>query len=140
MIEYTQTELRIMALFTAIGAVFSWLIGGIDNAVSGLLVLIGIDYVSGMMAAWKTGTLNSQKGFIGIRRKLIMLVVVVIAHQIDDAIGNKDTLRNMVIFAYSGNEALSIVENIDRMGYGEYMPQVLRDKLSQIRNEKGGKQ
>ena len=31
MIEYTQIELRIMALFSAIGAAFSFLVGGVDK-------------------------------------------------------------------------------------------------------------
>lgn len=42
----------------------------------------------------------------------------------------------MVIFAYLGNEGLSIVENLDRMGYGAYIPGILREKLAQLRQEK----
>ena len=42
----------------------------------------------------------------------------------------------MVIFAYLGNEGLSIIENLDRMGYGEYIPALIREKLAQLRSEK----
>ena len=42
----------------------------------------------------------------------------------------------MVIFAYLGNEGLSIIENLDRMGYSEYIPLFIRDKLIQLRKEK----
>ena len=53
MIEYTQTELRIMAIFSAVGAAFSFLIGGVDKLVMGLLVFVVLDYFTGLIAAWK---------------------------------------------------------------------------------------
>ena len=42
----------------------------------------------------------------------------------------------MVIFAYMGNEGLSILENLDRIGYSEYIPSLVREKLAQLRTEK----
>ena len=136
MIEYTQIELRTMALFSAIGAAFSFLVGGVDKLVSALLVFVVIDYVTGIIAAWKTATLDSKKGLDGIKRKFVMLLVVIMAQWIDACIFGISTFRTMVIFAYLGNEGLSIIENLDRMGYGEYIPAFIRDKLVQLRTEK----
>ena len=136
MIEYTQVELRIMALFSAIGAAFSFLVGGVDKLVSALLVFVVLDYVTGLIAAWKTATLDSKKGFAGVKRKVVMLVIVIMAHWIDACIFGISTFRTMVVFAYLGNEGLSIIENLDRMGYGEYIPAFVRDKLTQLRTEK----
>ena len=136
MIEYTQIELRIMALFSAIGAAFSFLVGGVDNLMTALLIFVVLDYVTGLAAAWKTATLDSKKGFEGIKRKIVMLLIVILAHWIDVSIFGVSTCRSMVIFAYLGNEGLSIVENLDRMGYSEYIPAFIRDKLVQLRNEK----
>ena len=136
MIEYTQIELRTMALFSAIGAAFSFLVGGVDKLVTALLVFVVIDYVTGLIAAWKTATLDSKKGFDGIKRKFVMLLVVIMAQWIDACIFGISTFRTMVIFAYLGNEGLSIIENLDRMGYGEYIPAFIRDKLVQLRKEK----
>jgi len=136
MIEYTQIELRTMALFSAIGAAFSFLVGGVDKLVTALLVFVVIDYVTGLIAAWKTATLDSKKGFEGIKRKFVMLLVVIMAQWIDACIFGISTFRTMVIFAYLGNEGLSIIENLDRMGYGEYIPAFIRDKLVQLRTEK----
>ena len=136
MIEYTQIELRTMALFSAIGAAFSFLVGGVDRLVTALLVFVVIDYVTGLIAAWKTATLDSKKGFEGIKRKFVMLLVVIMAHWIDACIFGISTFRTMVVFAYLGNEGLSIIENLDRMGYGEYIPVFIRDKLAQLRTEK----
>lgn len=136
MIEYTQIELRIMAIGSAIGAGFSFLVGGVDKLIIALLIFVIIDYVTGMVAAWKTATLDSKKGFEGIKRKVVMLVIVIMAHWIDVGILGISTCRAMVIFAYLGNEGLSIIENLDRMGYGEYIPAFIREKLVQLRSEK----
>ena len=136
MIEYTQIELRIMALFSAIGAAFSFLVGGVDKLITALLVFVVIDYVTRLIAAWKTATLDSKKGFEGIKRKFVMLLIVIMAHWIDAGILGISTCRSMVIFAYLGNEGLSIIENLDRMGYGEYIPAFIREKLAQLRSEK----
>ena len=136
MIEYTQIELRIMAIGSAVGAGFSFLVGGVDKLITALLIFVIIDYVTGMVAAWKTATLDSKKGFEGIKRKVVMLLIVIMAHWIDVSIFGISTCRSMVIFAYLGNEGLSIVENLDRMGYGEYIPAFIREKLVQLRSEK----
>ena len=135
-IEYTQIELRIMAVFSAIGAAFSFLVGGVDKLISALLVFVALDYVTGLLAAWKTSTLDSKKGFEGIKRNVVMLLIVIMAHWIDACLFGVSTFRSMVIFAYLGNEGLSILENLDRMGYGEYIPSFIRDKLAQLRAEK----
>ena len=136
MIEYTQIELRIMALFSAIGAAFSFLVGGVDKLITALLVFVVLDYVTGLIAAWKTAALDSKKGFEGVKRKVVMLLIVIIAHWVDVSIFGVSTCRSMVIFAYLGNEGLSIIENLDRMGYGEFIPKFMREKLVQLREEK----
>jgi len=137
MIEYTQTELRVMALFSAIGAVFSWLVGGMDAPIKALLVLICIDYATGMIAAWKTGTLSSQRSFSGIKRKIVILAVVAFASLLDTSMSLNHIFRSMAVFGYAAMEGLSIIENVDRMGYGEYIPQYIKEKLIQLRDEKG---
>ena len=136
MIEYTQIELRIMAVFSAVGAAFSFLVGGVDKLLTALLIFVVLDYVTGLIAAWKTASLDSKKGFEGIKRKVVMFLIVIMAHWIDAGVFGVSTCRSMVIFAYLGNEGLSIIENLDRMGYGEFIPAVIREKLVQLREEK----
>lgn len=139
--EYTQTELRFMALCSLFGAAFSYLIGGVDGPVIALLFFIIADYLTGLWKAWKGKIVDSNVGWEGIRRKGVMLLVVMIGHQLDLATG-LETFRNMVIFAYIGNEGFSICENLDKLGYCKYIPNTLRLKLVQLREEKqnsGGK-
>lgn len=138
--EYTDTELRYMALFAAAGVAFSWLVGGVDAMLAALLVFICLDYATGMAAAWITGVLSSERGFEGVKRKMVMLVMIVLAHWLDMASGMPNTFKGMVVFAYLGNEGISVCENVDRMGYGRYIPEGLRQKLIQLRREKEEKE
>ena len=135
--EYTQTELRVMAVLSAIGAAFSWAVGGIDTPLQYFLVLMAADYISGMFAAWKTEVLSSSKAFDGIKRKVIILAIVALANTIDVAGGLGHALRGAVLLTYAVMEGMSIIENFDRAGWGGYIPAFLRSKLIQIRDEKG---
>lgn len=140
-LEYTQTELCIMAIVSVVGTAFAYLIGGIDNLMAALLIFIAIDYFTGVIAAWITHSVDSNKGFEGAIRKIVILSVVVMAHWLDIAVNTPDTFKTMIIFAYIGNEGISICENLDRMGCGKCIPDFLRAKLIQLREEKnqGGK-
>jgi toxin secretion/phage lysis holin len=138
-LEYTQTELRILAVCSALGGAFSFLVGGVDAPIKYFLVLTAADYITGMIAAWKTGTLSSSKAFDGIKRKFIILAVVCFANVLDGSMGAGQVLRGWALFVYTIMEGISIAENFDRCGWGKYIPQFLRDKLIQIRDEKGVK-
>lgn len=139
MIEYTQTELRVMAVFSLVGTAFSWAVGGVDTPIKALLALIIVDYATGMAAAYKNEVLSSHRGFQGLGRKIIILAVVAFANILDNAMSLDHMFRSMAIFGYAGMEGLSICENVDRMGYGKYIPLFIREKLVQLRDEKGVK-
>jgi len=133
---YTASELRILALGSVFGAFFSAAVGGTDQQVMNLVYLVITDYVTGLMAGWKTKTLGSSRGTKGVFKKLAIFGAVAFANTVDNAMATH-TFRFMVICGFAGVEAMSIIENIDRMGYGGYIPGFLREKLIQIRNEKG---
>lgn len=137
MIEYTQTELRILALCSFFGGFLSFLVGGIDIPVKALLVLIFVDYITGMGAAWKTNCLGSKRAFKGLGKKIAIIAAVAFANMLDASMFLNHTFRMMAICGFAGMEGMSIIENIDRMGYGEYIPDTIRNKLIQLRNEKG---
>ena len=134
--DFSQAELRILAAFTAISAAFSFLVGGIDTPIKYFLILTALDYVTGLTAAWRTCTLSSAKAFDGIKRKLIILSVVALANLIDGAAGLGHVLRGAALLTYAVMEGLSILENIDRAGWGEHIPAFLRARLLQLKAEK----
>ena len=104
------------------------LFGGYDDLLRALIVMIVIDYLTGLTKAAKQKELNSYTGYMGILKKVLMLCVVIIAVVFDD-ITNLDApvLRTLVIGFYIGNEGLSIFENLTLLGVP--FPQALKDKL-----------
>lgn len=135
--ERTKTEINTAAICSTAGACLSFLVGGFDAPVVALLLLIIADYATGMLAAWKTGTISSQRGYRGLMRKIAIVGVVALANLLDVGMGLNHLLRSMTVCGYCGMEGISLLENIDRAGCGEYIPPFLRAKLIQLRDEKG---
>ena len=99
-----------------VGAVTSFLFGGWSHLLSVLLVFVALDYLSGVAAAAKEGTLRSDVGLWGIARKVAIFAVVAVAHLVDTTLGNAHLFRDAAIFFYLANEALSVTENLGRVG------------------------
>jgi len=94
------------------GGIASFLFGGWDSALTALAVFMGIDYLTGFLAAGKAGKLNSNVGLWGIAKKAGVFAVVAVVHQLDLHLleGQADVFRDGAIFFFLANEALSILE------------------------------
>ena len=124
-------EQFLLSLGAVVGMIISVALGGIDRMIWALIALCIADYLTGTIAALKTGKWGSKEGFIGLLRKTVIFSVVALANLIDIAI-DVHVLRQMAICAYALNEAGSIIENIDRAGWGCYIPTILRKALVQL--------
>ncbi len=127
----TGAEQYLMSIGAVIGLVFSVSIGGMDSMIYALIALSIVDYITGMFTAFKTGQWDSSTGFRGILKKFVIFAVVALCNTIDTAM-NMHILRQMAICAYALNEAGSIIENVDRAGYGQYVPDVIRNALARL--------
>ena len=121
----------LLSIGSAIGFVISAFLGAMDATIYALITLTAIDYISGTVNACKTGKWDSSVGFKGLLKKAILFGVVGLCNQIDQAMGIH-TLRQMAVCAYALNEAGSIVENIDVMGFGSYIPHPVRHALARL--------
>lgn len=131
-------EQWLLGIGAAIGLFISMAVGGMDKMIYALIALMGVDYISGIIAACRTGKWDSSTGFIGLGKKAVILAVVALCNTVDTAMATH-ALRQMAICAYAVNEAGSIVENIDRAGWGKYIPDFIRQALNRLREEKGRK-
>lgn len=123
------------SIVAAGGALASYLFGGWSALLGILITFVIIDYVSGFIAAGIEGNLNSSRGMKGIAKKVAVFFVVAVAHMMDIALGyDSHILRDATIFFFLANEALSILENVGRMGVS--IPPVLQ-KAIDVLNEKG---
>jgi len=99
------------------GGLASFLFGGWSALLSVLLAFVAIDYVTGLIAAGVSGELNSNKGWVGIAKKVSIFFIVAVAHLVDGALGGEAHMfRDAAIFFYIANELLSITENAGRIG------------------------
>lgn len=120
------------SFITAIGSGLMFLFGAWDIAFQVLVTLIIIDYVTGVMVALINRNLSSQLGIKGIFKKIAILTTVAVAVVIDRAMGT-NVLRLATIFCLCGNEGISLLENLTKLGAP--IPQKLVDALIQLRGK-----
>lgn len=107
-----------------------------------LAVMMAVDYITGWMVALagkspktKSGGLSSKVGFIGIAKKGFIMLIVLVATQLDKAIGNTSMVfQTATVFYYIANEGLSILENAELMGVP--FPGLVKDRLESMREQK----
>lgn len=120
-----------------IGASIGWIFGGFDAALTALLILMVIDYVSGCIVALvfhaspKTDNCayDSRLCLKGLCKKILMLLTVILAVQIDRLLG-VEYVRDAVCIGLAANEVLSIVENLGHAGIP--MPKAVIHALEQL--------
>lgn len=117
-------------------ATIVYFLGGWDMALEILLVMIFLDYITGVFKAIFNKKLNSEVGIKGIIKKVGYLIIVAVSVMLDRIIGDTGAIRNVVIFFFVANEGISLVENWVAMGLP--MPQIIVDTLEQIK-QKGDK-
>lgn len=118
-----------------IGGTLIGLLGGWDMALRVLIYFVVADYITGITAAWYEKKLNSDVGMRGIAKKVLLFVPVGIGYCLDSLTGT-EVIRSLAIFFYIGNEGLSILENLTKMGIK--FPAVIKDALEQIEKKQEG--
>lgn len=135
---------QLMLILAAVGATLSGVIailwGGWSQPMTVLVILMGLDYVSGLAVALvfrrspktESGGASSLIGLKGLLRKLFLIVIVAAAYQIDKIIGTA-YLRDAVAIAFIANEALSLLENAGLMGIP--IPKVLLRSIDVLKGK-----
>ena len=122
-------------VFSSLTIMCVYLFGGLDNALISLLVFFLLDYITGMIKAYKKKKLNSKIGVYGILKKLGMLCMVAVGSVIDHLTGDTGFIRTSIIYYLVANEGLSIVENLGEIDI--LVPEFLKDKLEQLSKKEG---
>lgn len=110
-----------------------YLLGGFDIAIQSLLIVMVVDYLTGIASAMYNKELSSKIGFKGILKKFSYLCVVALSVVIDNLTDQSGLIRTLVIYFFVANDGLSIIENMAEMGVK--LPQKLIDSLEQIKRK-----
>ena len=110
-----------------------YLLGGFDIAIQSLLIVMVVDYLTGIASAIYNKELSSKIGFKGILKKFSYLCVVALSVVIDNLTGQSGLIRSLVIYFFVANDGLSIIENMAEMNVK--LPEKLIDALEQIKKK-----
>ena len=125
---------KIQMAITAVGGWLGYFVGGMDGLLTALLILMTIDYITGIMCAIVDKQLSRAVGFKGICKKVLILMLVGVAHIVDmHVVGTGEALRSAVICFYLSNEGVSVLENAGRLGLP--IPEKLKAILAQLHDK-----
>ncbi|WP_342472184.1 phage holin family protein [Metasolibacillus sp. FSL H7-0170] len=119
----------------AVGAIVSYLVGGLGMAVTVLIALMALDYVTGLMQATINQSLNSRVGFNGIIRKIYYLMLVASVYLIALVIPGIEYAGDGATVAFCVLEFISITENGTKMGL--WMPKFVQNLLAIVKDKTG---
>lgn len=131
MSKYFNTFSNISA---TIGGAIVYLLGGWDVLIITLIILMCLDYVTGILKGLYIQKLSSQAGFKGIIKKISILIIVSLAVMCEKI--GIPAVREITIMFFAVNEALSILENAGEMDLP--IPETMKNALLQLREKKDG--
>jgi toxin secretion/phage lysis holin len=132
-----MSDITIKSIVAFVGAVSTFLLGGSTAALTFLIVLAIIDYISGVAKAWYTGEWKYREGLVGIARKVFMFLIVSVAHFSDTLMSNGSNLvRDAAIYFYIANELLSVIKNVSVLGVS--IPPVIKNTIAKFSDKGGG--
>lgn len=123
---------EISFLFAGLGSVLLGFLGGMDNLLHALLFMIVLDFLTGLIKSVVNKKLSSKIGSKGIAKKVMVLLVIAVAVEVEILIGQAIPLREVVILFYLSNEGISLLENVS-----EFLPipEKLKDYFLQLREK-----
>ena len=134
-----ENEKGLQMVISAALAAFAVYMGALAVPVIVLMVMMIIDYLSGMSAAWVHGDLSSKVGAKGIIKKVGYMALIVVAMGVDYLIYSGISAANIEV-GYNMwfgllvavwliiNEMISILENLSRLGVPipEFLTKIIR--------------
>ena len=122
---------KVQMAFTVIGGWIGYFVGGVDGLMTALLIFMVLDYITGLMCAVIDKKLSSAVGFKGICKKVLIIMLVGVAHVVDlHVVGTGDALRSAVVCFYLSNEGVSMLENAAHLGLP--VPDAIKTVLEQL--------
>ena len=133
-------KIFILSGVACVGAAMASLLGGWNGAMTTLVILMFIDYVTGIIVAGvfhaspksSGGALSSAVGFKGICRKFVILLIVVVACRVDLLL-DTNIIRDATCIGFCVNELVSITENAGLMGIP--LPRKLVEAIEVLRGD-----
>ncbi len=115
-----------------VGGFMAKIFGGYDILLATIVLLVILDYVSGILKAIYNKKLSSAVGYKGIIKKVMIFLVIALACAIQAAIADTIPLREVTIVFFVCNEGISLLENAAAI---IPIPDRLKEVLLQLRDK-----
>lgn len=135
-----KDKVTFLTIIGVIGSAIASLFGGWSSDLTTLLIFMAVDFVTGLIVAGvfkkskksENGALESNIGFKGLAKKVMILLFILIGHRLDILLGS-DYIRTALVIAFITNETISITENAGLMGIP--IPKPIKDAIDILRGE-----
>ncbi|QFG05700.1 holin [Bacillus phage 035JT001] len=132
-----QTDTFWATLTGGFFASVAYLMGGVDNLLICLSILMIVDYVTGVMIGFLDKQVSSQRAYRGIAKKVTMLLFIIVANQVDIIFSSQNgELRYYILMLLIATEGISLSENFGKLGLP--IPAIWTNALEVIRQRSGG--
>ena len=120
----------IALIWTSWMSIVIYLTGGFDSLFKALLIMMALDYITGIIKGYREKNINSKRAYKGLGKKIVILGIIAASTQIDIIFENMG-VRTLVLMFYVATEFLSILENAAALGIP--VPEKLKQALEQCR-------
>lgn len=119
-------------IFSVIISFLSYCFGVVTPQLELLIWAISLDIFIGVLASFINPNLmfNSRKMFKGVAKKIVLMTLVCLAHQLDHMMGTEMIALSSCYF-FIVNEIMSILENACKCGLD--VPPIIRNSLEQLK-------
>lgn len=134
---------RVIEYIAALGGLVVGMFGGWTPGSRVLVILMAVDYFTGLgcaltghSAKTETGHFWSKVAFLGLLKKGVIMLVILVAAQLDQVMGGGEGVtlfRSAAEFFYIASEGLSVVENAGLLGVP--VPKGIRQALEVLRDK-----
>ena len=121
-------------ILSTVGSILTFLFGGFGTILSSFVALLALDFITGILKAIKNKELSSWAGREG-GKKIITYIVVIAFANLLERVGLVG-IRSFTILWASITEGISIIENLDVLGFP--FPDFIKEKLLQAKEKKFG--
>ena len=116
------------------GGLAGFIFGGWHELMGVLLVIQGLDIITGILVGVKNKEVSSKEMRLGLIRKAGVWILVIFAHMIDITLLRGGMVAQMsILFAFIGQEGLSLTENLGNLGI--IVPESVSQYLAQVKNK-----
>ena len=113
---------RLNYVLSAVGGYIVILLGGVDDQLTALIVLMALDFLSGFLCACIGKSTKSENGFLssraagaGVVKKAAYLICVIVDVLLEQ-VTRLSFVREVVIISFVITETLSVLENCKALG------------------------